>query len=85
MPNPAHAAPNPPNAAAEPNVTPQDLGQSAPQQILMARLGLVERHLSVGDRIQLSATEFFDTMYTFYRFALELLQVVERRLEPGNG
>ena len=51
---------------------------------LIPRIGLVERHLSVGDRIQLSPREFFDTMYSFYSFALELLQVVERRLRPDN-
>jgi len=51
---------------------------------LIARIGLVERHLSVGDRIQLSPREFLDAMYTFYRFAVELLQVVERRLQPDN-
>jgi hypothetical protein len=62
--------------------------QSGPTQNpsnLRLRVGLVERCLSIGDRIQLSPTEFFDTMHTFYRFALELLQVVERRLQPGNG
>jgi hypothetical protein len=52
---------------------------------LIARIGLVKRHLSVGDRIQLSPIEFFDTMFTFHKFALELLQVVERRLQPDNS
>ena len=52
---------------------------------LIARIGLVEKHLSVGDRIQLSPREFFDTMHTFHKFALELLQAVERRLQPNNA
>jgi len=62
--------------------------QSAPTENasnLIARIGPVERHLSVGDRIQLSPREFFDTMYTFYSFALELLQVVEQRVRPDNA
>jgi hypothetical protein len=47
---------------------------------VVSRIGLFEKRFAIGERIRLSPSELAYTMYTFYRFALELLQVIERMI-----
>ena len=45
---------------------------------LVAKVGLFEKRFAVGEKVQFSPNELAYTMFTFYRFALELLQALER-------
>jgi hypothetical protein len=58
-------------------------GQKEPtknESNLVSRIGLFEKRFAIGEQVRLSSNELAYTMYTFYRFALELLQVVERMM-----
>jgi hypothetical protein len=52
---------------------------------LVARFGPVEKQLSIGDQIRLSPDELFYTMFTFYRFASELLQALGQQIPGGSA
>ena len=47
---------------------------------LVARVGLFEKHFALGEKVRFSSSELAYTMYTFYRFAGELLRIIERMM-----
>ncbi len=50
---------------------------------LILRVGPTEQQFRLQERIKLSPTELFQTIHTFYRFAVELLKALERMAPPG--